>query len=168
MGERPPVLYDLQTTPFPIDLPPSIASRFDRYTDAGKIQSLGRFLTYRKDRVYLVELEKVRDRDLVGDRFVKDLVIWTRKQYGGAREIRLTLRRQEGRARKAAVNIGTAPTLKGGKLTVEAHLPNFRGSLRGKTLRLELLKRLRPERKFPTIEALKRQIRRDILALSSI
>jgi len=47
---------------------------------------------------------------------------------------------------------------------VEAHLLDFSGDLYGRRLRLEFLRRLREERKFPDIEALRRQIALDVAA----
>ena len=47
-------------------------------------------------------------------------------------------------------------------VTVEAHLLDFDGDLYGRRLRLEVLHRLRDERRFESIEALKAQIATDI------
>jgi riboflavin kinase/FMN adenylyltransferase len=59
-------------------------------------------------------------------------------------------------------NIGFHPTVGRSKaLSVEAHLFNFRGNLRGMNLRVHFLKRLRPERKFASIEALTSQLQKD-------
>lgn len=63
----------------------------------------------------------------------------------------------------AVVNIGHNPTVgEGNPLTIEAHLIGFSGNLYGKTLRLEFLRKLREEKKFTSLDALKEQIRRDI------
>ena len=65
--------------------------------------------------------------------------------------------------RKAVVNIGCRPTLDNGSdVTVEVHLLDFDGNLYGKTLKVEFLRRLRPEMKFGSLEELKAQIARDI------
>ncbi len=60
----------------------------------------------------------------------------------------------------AAVVIG--PIDKKGLPKVEAHLIGFRGNLYGRAVTLMLRKYLRPFREFADIEALKRQIQRDI------
>ncbi|MBI4569086.1 MAG: riboflavin biosynthesis protein RibF [Planctomycetes bacterium] len=70
---------------------------------------------------------------------------------------------------RAVANVGVAPTFAGaagasGPLTVEAHLLDFSGDLYGRTLTLRLWRRLRPEMKFPSAEALCAQIARDALA----
>lgn len=74
-----------------------------------------------------------------------------------------------GRWAPAAVNIGVRPTFPGdgGAITFEAHLPGRRGTLRG-ALEVELLRRLRPERRFADASALARQIRRDLSAVRRI
>lgn len=67
-----------------------------------------------------------------------------------------------GMSRKAVVNIGTQPTLPSGKVTVEAFIPGGEYELRDCTVRVRLRARLRDERKFPTVEELKKQIAEDI------
>lgn len=66
------------------------------------------------------------------------------------------------RARPGVCNVGTRPSAGGGPLSVEVHLPGFSGDLYGCVLGVEFLRRLRSERKFPSLEALKRQIARDV------
>jgi len=61
-------------------------------------------------------------------------------------------------------NIGRRPTFRGDTVRIEAHLLDFSGDIYGRTLRLEFLDRLRGERKFADIDALKAQIHRDIEA----
>ena len=62
----------------------------------------------------------------------------------------------------AATNVGVRPTFDDGAPTVEAHILDFDGSLYGQQLRLEFILRLRPERRFPSVDALVTQIRRDV------
>lgn len=59
-------------------------------------------------------------------------------------------------------NVGTRPTVGGTRLVVEIHLLDFTGDLYGRELAFEPLARLRPERKFSDLEALKSQIALDI------
>ncbi|MDE7111487.1 MAG: riboflavin biosynthesis protein RibF [Muribaculaceae bacterium] len=64
---------------------------------------------------------------------------------------------------RAVVNIGRRPTLDNGEdVTVEAHLLDFSGDLYGRTLRVEFLRRLRPEMKFASLDQLKSRIQQDI------
>lgn len=69
--------------------------------------------------------------------------------------------RVDGRAYIAVTNIGTRPTVSGTGVTVEPWLLDFGGDLYGKTIRLEFYKFLRPERKFPDLQALKDEIQRN-------
>ncbi len=65
---------------------------------------------------------------------------------------------------QAVVNIGFRPTFEGGETrpVIEAHLLDFTGDLYTSTLGLDFVARLRPEMKFPGIDALVAQIHRDI------
>src|SRR6202049_1207867 len=64
--------------------------------------------------------------------------------------------------RPAATGIGTRPTFGGGSITVEAHVLDFAGDLYESSVRLALIRRLRPERAFASIAALKDAMGRDI------
>lgn len=71
----------------------------------------------------------------------------------------------EGEAPHPAVtNIGFRPTFNSSTptLTVEAHLLDYSGDLYGRALTLDFVARLRPEMKFPGVEALVAQIHADI------
>ena len=62
----------------------------------------------------------------------------------------------------AVTNIGTRPTVaQGADITVESHLLDFHGNLYGKTLTVEFLDYLRPERRFGSLQELAEQIARD-------
>ena len=69
--------------------------------------------------------------------------------------------------RVGACNVGVRPTVGGVRLVVEVHIPSFRGNLYGRTLTLSFLSKIRPERRFATLGALKAQIRRDVASLTS-
>jgi riboflavin kinase/FMN adenylyltransferase len=59
------------------------------------------------------------------------------------------------------MNIGHRPTVNGTYESVEIHLLDWSGDLYGKKLMVQLEKFLRPEQKFPSLEALKTQIQQD-------
>lgn len=61
----------------------------------------------------------------------------------------------------AVANVGSRPTFDEGKRLVEAHILDFQGDLYGEELRLEFVKRLRPERRFPSVEELVSQMHLD-------
>ena len=62
--------------------------------------------------------------------------------------------------RLAVTNVGTRPTVNTDKnaVTVEPWILDFHGDLYGKTVRLELWKQLRPERKFDNVDKLRAAI----------
>jgi riboflavin kinase/FMN adenylyltransferase len=64
---------------------------------------------------------------------------------------------------KAALSIGSNPTfVAAGAVTIEAHLLDFDADLYEKRLRIEVLHRLRDERRFDSVEALLAQIAVDV------
>jgi riboflavin kinase/FMN adenylyltransferase len=71
----------------------------------------------------------------------------------------------DGRAYLAAVNVGIAPTVPHDRPVVEAHLLDFDGPLDGQRLEVELHWRLRPEKRFESMDALKDGIQKDIVTI---
>lgn len=67
----------------------------------------------------------------------------------------------EGEKMPAVTNIGTRPTVGGHRVTVEPWILDFQGDLYGKQITLEFYKFLRPEQKFPSLEALQTRILQD-------
>ena len=63
---------------------------------------------------------------------------------------------------RGLTNVGMKPTFQGLDLTVETHLPGFQGDLYGCHLEVRFLHRLRGERKFADMEALRSQIAEDV------
>ena len=64
----------------------------------------------------------------------------------------------DGQTWLAVTNIGNRPTVGGHRITVEPWLLDFEGDLYGKQLTLSFHHFLRPEQKFPSLEALKEEI----------
>jgi riboflavin kinase/FMN adenylyltransferase len=73
-----------------------------------------------------------------------------RAQVGGA-----------GEQRSAVMNLGVRPTVDGTKRRVEVHLLDFDGDLYGAQVRVEIVARLREERRFAGVDELRAQIARD-------
>ena len=67
----------------------------------------------------------------------------------------------EGHVYVAVTNIGSRPTVEGHQVRAESWLLDFDGDLYGRNITLEFHKFLRPERKFDSLEELKRQIQLD-------
>lgn len=67
---------------------------------------------------------------------------------------------------RAMLNIGTRPTIGNDpERFAEAHLFDFSGDIYGQTATVSLLSYIRPERRFPDIESLKRQLELDRQAI---
>jgi riboflavin kinase/FMN adenylyltransferase len=66
------------------------------------------------------------------------------------------------------MNIGKRPTVNGTYSSAEVHLFDWSGDLYGKKLAVELVKFLRPEQKFASLEALKTQIQLDCVVAKEI
>ena len=62
---------------------------------------------------------------------------------------------------KGVMNIGYRPTVEGDTPTIEIHLLDWSGDLYEQTITVSLERFLRPEQKFPSLEALKQQIAAD-------
>ena len=69
----------------------------------------------------------------------------------------------DGIVRPSVTNVGVRPTFDGPPTTsVETHVLGFSGDLYGQRLELAFVQRLRDERKFPDIDALREQIAADV------
>jgi riboflavin kinase / FMN adenylyltransferase len=70
---------------------------------------------------------------------------------------------------RGVANLGLRPTFGGlAEPRLEVHLFDFSGDIYGRRLRVELVQFLRPERKFPNIAALKKQIGLDATAARTV
>ena len=82
-----------------------------------------------------------------------------------ANGVYVTLTLVEGIWRRSVTNVGVRPTFNGlSERLVESHLLDFHDDLYGKTLKVRFLHRLRPEKKFASIDELKAQIMLDCLS----
>lgn len=68
-----------------------------------------------------------------------------------------------GRSVKRSItNVGVRPTVDGSTLCAETNIFDFDGDLYGRSIRVEFLEFLRPERKFASVEELTEQVMKDI------
>lgn len=67
-----------------------------------------------------------------------------------------------GHAYESMTNIGRRPTFGGQQSGVEVYLLDYQGNLYGQELKIDIMERLRGEKQFDTVEALKSQIVEDI------
>jgi riboflavin kinase/FMN adenylyltransferase len=73
----------------------------------------------------------------------------------------------DGVAMPSAVNIGIAPTIRHADVTIETHILEFKDDIRGKEIEVVFYERIRPEKKFPSKEALIEQIAADVSSAKS-
>ncbi len=69
---------------------------------------------------------------------------------------------------KGMCNIGVRPTVDGKVRTIETHILDFEQDIYGLPLRLHFVRRIRDERKFPSLEALREQLRADALVTRNL
>ncbi|MFC2033107.1 bifunctional riboflavin kinase/FAD synthetase [Chloroflexota bacterium] len=74
----------------------------------------------------------------------------------------------DGKAYESLANIGTCPTFNGTERTVEAYIVDYVGDLYGQELRIDFVERLRGEKKFGSVEELKKQMAEDVRKGKSI
>ena len=67
----------------------------------------------------------------------------------------------EGKTIYGMMNIGTNPTVNGECQSIEVHFFNFNKNIYNKKIQVELIKRLRDEQKFDSIDTLKVQLHKD-------
>ena len=65
-------------------------------------------------------------------------------------------------------NLGCNPSVGGSRRHLETSLFGFSGSLYGRTLHIELLIKIRDERTFPSVEALRQQLEADKAAIEAM
>ncbi|MFY9402818.1 MAG: bifunctional riboflavin kinase/FAD synthetase [Candidatus Omnitrophota bacterium] len=71
---------------------------------------------------------------------------------------------------KGACYIGKKPTIKEAKkrIGVEAHILNYKGDLYNKDVEVQFIKRIRPDKKFSSLDFLSAQIKKDLLKIKKI
>jgi riboflavin kinase/FMN adenylyltransferase len=79
-----------------------------------------------------------------------------------------TITQVDGKRFPSATNVGTRPTFREGKKTVETHLLNYKGDLYSKEIRVEFVQKLRDEQRFPSSEELKIQIEKDVREVKAL
>ncbi len=88
---------------------------------------------------------------------VKGEISCRRGVYFGISEV-------NGEQYRVILNIGAHPTVPEGAPTVEAHLIGYSGDLYGQQIEVMLLRFMRGETKFDSLDALKAQLTRDLRA----
>jgi len=68
----------------------------------------------------------------------------------------------DGKAYQSMTNIGHRPTFGNNERTVEIYILDYNGNLYGRQIRIDVVERLRDEKRFDTVEELKNQITEDV------
>ena len=79
-----------------------------------------------------------------------------------------TITQVNGKRFPSATNVGTRPTFGEGKRMVETHLLDYQGDLYGKEIKVEFVQKVRDEQRFPSVEELKTQMRKDVQEVQAI
>lgn len=141
---------------------PGISSSIIRKTlGTGDVEGAGRML----GRPYALEGEVVHGRHLgsklgfptANVRPTSDRLVPLPGVYAG-----------EAMGKPAVINVGYRPSVQShGDLSIECHIPGYEGDLYGRELRVSFKRRLRDERRFPTLEDLRVAVNADIRSLGS-
>ena len=76
----------------------------------------------------------------------------------GAYAVQVTF---EERKWPGMMNIGLRPTLKGVHKTIEVHIFDFEKTIYGASIKVELIKQIRKEQQFESLEQLTQQLKKD-------
>ena len=88
----------------------------------------------------------------------------------GAYAVRVTLHAPHSTLHtlNGMMNIGTRPTFDGHEQTLEVHILHFHEDLYGQPLSVEFVDRLREERRFDSMDALKEQLKQDAIQVEQV
>ena len=68
----------------------------------------------------------------------------------------------DGKTYQSMTSIGRRPTFGGNERTIETYILDYHGNLYGRQLKIDIVERLRDEKRFDTVEELKKQIAEDV------
>ena len=85
----------------------------------------------------------------------------------GVYAVRVTLR-SSLHTLNGMMNIGTRPTFDGSEQTLEVHILHFNHDIYGQPISVEFVSRLREERRFESMEALKEQLNQDAIQAEQV
>ncbi len=139
-------------------------------------QSTGQHVSSTEIRKALLDGEITKANQLLGYPYTLTGTVVTGKQIGReigfpTANIALTTNKLipkqgvwavEVNGKYGILNIGSNPTVGGKGINVEVHILDYNGDLYGQTLQLHLLKYIREEQKFSTLQDLQKQIQDDI------
>ncbi|MCT4595632.1 MAG: bifunctional riboflavin kinase/FAD synthetase [Anaeromicrobium sp.] len=68
----------------------------------------------------------------------------------------------DGKLYDSITNVGYNPTFSQGEINIETHVMNFRENIYGKNIEVHFIDKIREEKKFPSVEDLTIQLKKDI------
>lgn len=93
---------------------------------------------------------------VAADRALPGLGVYATRAHVGGREL------------MGATNIGRRPTFDAGHISIETHLIDFEGDIYGERMAIDLVMRIRGEKAFESVAALREQIARDVAQVRRI
>ncbi|MCL2507778.1 MAG: riboflavin biosynthesis protein RibF [Oscillospiraceae bacterium] len=138
------------------------STRIRRLIERGEIEKantmLGRPFSYKLTVIRGDQRGRTMSFPTLNQRFPDGMTVPLRGVYASATRV-------DGVWKKSVTNIGVRPTVAAAEPGVlsETHIPGFDGSLYGKAVEVELLRYIREERRFGSLDELKAQMRADTL-----
>ena len=142
-----------------VDGVPVSSSRIRKLLTAGKVGEVKRLLGYGYTLSGIVEHGNAIGTTLGFP--TANIALDSHKQLP-AKGVYSVLANVDGVSYHAIANIGTKPTIGGANLSLEVYMFDFVGDLYGKALQVTFLDFLREEKKFASLDALKKQIASDV------
>lgn len=113
-------------------------------------------------RHYFIDGEVIRGEGRGREMHVPTANILTENELIPPQGVYATFIDLQGDKFESVTNIGVRPTFGGSYLSIETNLIGVDRDLYGQYIRLHFVERLRDEKKFPTMDLLRRQIQKDI------
>jgi riboflavin kinase/FMN adenylyltransferase len=151
--------YTVEVTP-PVEIRGNrVSSTWIReLIQSGRISLANRLL----GRYYSIRGRVVRGKGLGAKALLPTLNLESENEILPAKGVYVTFAGFDGNIYPAVTNIGTRPTVAGTELSIETHVLDRHIPVAPKSLELQFLHRLRDEKKFPSVEALKAQLGHDV------
>lgn len=138
---------------------PISSSRIRALLESGELETANQLL----GRVYFVEGKVSRGKQLGRKMQTPTINLLMREERLAPKKgVYISRTYTPGGVYPSISNVGHNPTLGGESLRTETHILGFAGDLYEQVVRVELLKFIRPEQRFDTVEALHTQLTKDI------
>jgi riboflavin kinase / FMN adenylyltransferase len=134
------------------------SSQVRHFLSEGKMEIAGRML----GRPYSVSGAITAGEGIGHKQTVPTLNLGPVEQLLPRNGVYVTRTRLAGTLHESVTNVGHKPTFGHHRLTVESFLLDIRGEVKAEQMEIEFLHLLRDEIKFPSVEALKQQIQKDV------